>query len=546
MIQQSDSTAAATPVQAKQHTATHHQSGYRSPWDIIKTLPATATPWQQDSAIRANYKFPQVDWAHYHNPLRTPTTKPTGFGKMNLSKPLYYSHSLVQPDSIYRPEYATYRQGVAGDPVPYSIANDNLISSVLIACFVFALIAIAQSGGFIRRQFKNFFYTQREGTTEITETSGELRFQLFLLLQTCLLFSLVFFFYTGNYAGTSFTVPQYLTVGIYTGVLLLYFGVKALLYAVVNWIFFDKKKNEQWNKSMLFLSSIEGIALFPMVMLSVYFNLSLQTTIAYTAIVVILVKLLAFYKSYLIFFQKTSVFVQSFLYFCALELMPLGSLWGVLVLTDNYLKINFRQQKVSILSHTAIVFTSRHAIDFFFQLANELRLTIPEDMKYFCVTETISLYIQKYVQYRKRKVFFGNTGKIDDLIPVMMKHKQEKYLVPLSSVHNDDIKNKLDAKGLNHTECVMYRTLSNNFTPEEVKNFDCDMLIFSTPTGVNYLTQSFPNVKDGTLKLGAFGPATGKAIEKAGLPVSLMAGTKEYPSMVAALKAFLKKENGED
>ena len=248
-------------------------------------MPATATPWQQDSAIRANYKFPQVDWAHYHNPLRTPTTKPTGFGKMNMSRPLYYSHSLVQPDSIYRPEYATYRQGVAGDPVPYSIASDNLISSVLIACFVFALIAIAKSGAFIRRQFKNFFYTQREG--------------------------LVFFFYTGNYAGTSFTVPQYLTVGIYTGVLLLYFGVKALLYAVVNWIFFDKKKNEQWNKSMLFLSSIEGIALFPMVMLSVYFNLSLQTTIAYTAIVVILVKLLAFYKSYLIFFQKTSVFVQS-------------------------------------------------------------------------------------------------------------------------------------------------------------------------------------------------------------------------------------------
>ena len=118
--------------------------------------------------------------------------------------------------------------------------------------------------------------------------------------------------------------------------------------------------------------------------------------------------------------------------------------------------------------------------------------------------------------------------------------------MPLSSVHNDDIKNKLDAKGLNHTECVMYRTLSNNFTPEEVKNFDCDMLIFSTPTGVNYLTQSFPNVKEGSLKLGAFGPATGKAIEKAGLPVSLMAGTKEYPSMIAALKAFLKKENGED
>ena len=98
---------------------------------------------------------------------------------------------------------------------------------------------------------------------------------------------------------------------------------------------------------------------------------------------------------------------------------------------------DFRQQKVSILDHSAIVFTSRHAIDHFFKLAKELRVTIPEDMKYFCVTETIALYIQKYVQYRKRKVFFGTTGKIQDLIPQMVKHKTEKYLVPQSDVHTD-------------------------------------------------------------------------------------------------------------
>lgn len=97
----------------------------------------------------------------------------------------------------------------------------------------------------------------------------------------------------------------------------------------------------------------------------------------------------------------------------------------------------FRQQKINILSYTAIVFTSRHAIDNFFQLCKEMRVNIPEDMKYFCVTETIALYIQKYVQYRKRKVFFGSTGKIDDLLPTMAKHKTEKYLVPLSDVHND-------------------------------------------------------------------------------------------------------------
>src|SRR5574344_1296520 len=138
----------------------------------------------------------------------------------------------------------------------------------------------------------------------------------------------------------------------------------------------------------------------------------------------------------------------------------------------------FRQQKINLLDYTAVVFTSRHAIDNFFKLAKEMRITIPEDMKYFCVIETIALYIQKYVQYHKRKIFFGNTGKIDDLIPLMTKHKGEKFLVPLSSVHSDKIASLLDDKKLNHTECVMYRTVSNDFTDDEKKNFDYDMVVF--------------------------------------------------------------------
>lgn len=205
----------------------------------------------------------------------------------------------------------------------------------------------------------------------------------------------------------------------------------------------------------------------------------------------------------------------------------------------------FRQQKVSILSHTAVVFTSRHAIDNFFKLAQELRLTILEDMKYFCVTETISLYIQKYVQYRKRKVFFGTTGKIDDLIPQMVKHKQEKYLVPMSAAHNEDVKKLLDAKHLQHTEVVMYRTVSADFSEEEIKNFDYDMLIFSTPVGVKYLTNAFPNFQQNGLRIGCFGPATAKAVEDAHLRLDLMAPTKECPSMVSALKMYLEKENKE-
>ena len=199
----------------------------------------------------------------------------------------------------------------------------------------------------------------------------------------------------------------------------------------------------------------------------------------------------------------------------------------------------FRQQKISMLDHTAVVFTSRHAIDNYFKLAKELRITIPEDMKYFCRIETIALYIQKYVQYRKRKVFFGTNGKIDGLMPQMLKHKDEKYLVPLSSVHNNDIKNMLDSKGLKHSECVMYRTISNDFTEEEKKDFDYDMLVFFSPTGVKALKKNFPDFKQGDIKIAAFGPATAKEVEAEGMHIDLVAPSKEHPSMTSALKAYL-------
>ena len=204
----------------------------------------------------------------------------------------------------------------------------------------------------------------------------------------------------------------------------------------------------------------------------------------------------------------------------------------------------FRAQRINILDYTAIVFTSRHAIDHFFTLAKEMRIAIPEDMKYFCVTETISLYIQKYVQYRKRKVFFGTTGKIDDLLPTMVKHKQEKYLVPMSDVHNDAVANMLDAKKLNHQECVMYRTVSNDFTADEVKNFDYDMLIFFSPSGIESLTKNFPDFNQGDIAIATFGPATAKAVKDAGLRLDLEAPSDKYPSMTGALQDFLQKKQG--
>ncbi|QYR09802.1 uroporphyrinogen-III synthase [Prevotella sp. Rep29] len=202
----------------------------------------------------------------------------------------------------------------------------------------------------------------------------------------------------------------------------------------------------------------------------------------------------------------------------------------------------FRQQRINLLDYTAVVFTSRHAIDNYFTLAKELRVTIPEDMKYFCVTEQIALYIQKYIQYRKRKVFFGTTGKIADLVPTMVKHKTEKYLVPLSDVHNNSVTELLDAKKLQHKECIMYRTVSNDFTPEEKKAFDYDMMIFFSPTGIKALMKNFPKFKQGDIKIAAFGPSTAKEVTDNGLRLDLQAPTPEQPSMTGALKAFLEKK----
>ncbi|RGN51296.1 MULTISPECIES: uroporphyrinogen-III synthase [unclassified Bacteroides] len=201
----------------------------------------------------------------------------------------------------------------------------------------------------------------------------------------------------------------------------------------------------------------------------------------------------------------------------------------------------FRQQKVSILDHSAVIFTSRHAIDHFFHLCSELRVTIPETMKYFCITETVALYIQKYVQYRKRKIFFGNTGKFDDLIPAIVKHNTEKYFVPMSDVHNDEIKNLLSKHKINHTEAVMYRTVSNDFTPDE--EFDYDMLVFFSPSGISSLIKNFPDFKQKDIAIGCFGPTTAKAVRDAGLRLDLEAPTVDAPSMTAALDMFIKERN---
>ena len=220
---------------------------------------------------------------------------------------------------------------------------------------------------------------------------------------------------------------------------------------------------------------------------------------------------------------------------------------GVEVVFRPFIKIEglnsreFRQQKVSIPDFSAIILTARTAVDHFFRLCSEMRITVPDTLKYFCVTEAIAHYLQKYIVYRKRKIFFSPTGTIEDLVPLIEKHSKETYLMPVSDVHNDKAA-FLDEHKVKFTTAVMYRTVSNNFTPDEP--FDYDMLIFFTPAGIKSYITNFPDYKERNVVIGAMGVNTLATAAEAGLNVEVTI-TPDTPSMSAAIAAYLKKHNKE-
>lgn len=201
----------------------------------------------------------------------------------------------------------------------------------------------------------------------------------------------------------------------------------------------------------------------------------------------------------------------------------------------------FRQQKVNISDFTAIVFTARTAVDHFFRLCEEMRITIPMTMKYFCTSETIANYLQKYIVYRKRKIFASPTGKLADLLPAMIKHKTENFLLAVSDVNNGADQALLTANKLNVTSAAMYRTVSNDFAPDEP--FDYDMLVFFSPQGIESLLKNFPDFKQGDIRIAALGPATAKAVKDAGLRLDIEAPTPKAPSMTTAIDQFLTDNN---
>lgn len=199
----------------------------------------------------------------------------------------------------------------------------------------------------------------------------------------------------------------------------------------------------------------------------------------------------------------------------------------------------FRTQRVSILDHTAIIFNARHGIDHFFRLCEEMRITIPETMKYFCVSETVAVYLQRYIHYRKRKVFYGATGKLAELVVIMNKHLDEKYLFITSDVQNEDTLAALEKSKITLNKAVMYKTVSNDFGPEE--EFNYDMLIFFSPIGIASLLKNFPNFDQGEIQIGCFGATTAQAVRDANLRIDIEAPLPGVPSMTMAIDNFLKE-----
>lgn len=199
---------------------------------------------------------------------------------------------------------------------------------------------------------------------------------------------------------------------------------------------------------------------------------------------------------------------------------------------------DFRKQKIEIAYYTAVIFTSRNAIDHFFRICEEMKINISQDTKYFCITEAVALYLQKFILYRKRKVFYGADGTNKSLFDVINKHKEnEKFLYPCSESFDSEITNWLKTHNCEFATPVLYRIISNNIKDVMAKEFD--VICFFTPGGVRSLIENLPKFKQNGTRIGAFGPNTFKAVEEAGLSLDIKAPQPMAPSMVSALELYL-------
>ena len=199
-----------------------------------------------------------------------------------------------------------------------------------------------------------------------------------------------------------------------------------------------------------------------------------------------------------------------------------------------------RAQKIDLTQYTGIIFTSKNAVDHYFRLAEEMRFTVPDSMRYICQSEAIANYLQKHIVYRKRKISFGEKT-FADLLPLFKKFPSEKYLLPAADVLSPDVVKVLDSAPIEWTRATMYRTVCSDLTDINVKEYD--MLVFFSPQGIRSLGKNFENFKQDTTKIAVFGTTTEQAAKEAGLRVDVMAPSKETPSMTMAIEKYIRQMN---
>ncbi|MDA8895376.1 uroporphyrinogen-III synthase [Flavobacteriales bacterium] len=199
-----------------------------------------------------------------------------------------------------------------------------------------------------------------------------------------------------------------------------------------------------------------------------------------------------------------------------------------------------RQQKVSITDHTAVILTSRNAVDHYFRVCEEMRFEVPTSMKYFCMSEAIAFYLQKYITYRKRKIYFGKQRFVD-LIDTIKKHKSEKFLLPSSDLLKPVIPQLLDDNKIDYTRAILYKTVCSDLS--DLEDVFYDILVFFSPSGIKSLFQNFPEFEQKNTRIAAFGQTTVKAVAEAGLKVNIEAPSVKAPSMSMALEQYIKNTN---
>ena len=336
---QQDSIAIESALDAVVDTGYSVSTRPITPYQVLRMLPRDATPEQQDSAIQAWFQPAQIRYSNRPDTLHLPGHDiPADPRQVNI--PQYYREVFFAKE-LAVPEASPSKYGVAGDPIPYTVRGDSTMTMLLLFCLMLFTFLLGRSQRFIIRQLKNFFFLPHSDEL-VSETSGELHLQLFLMLQTCLPLAISTFSVASSYVSDTYVLDSDLQlIGLYFGMYVGYIALRMLFQSAINLVFFGGKRNLQWLQSQSFLTSAEGVLLFPAVLLHVYFGISLENIAFYYIFVLILTKLLSIYKCWVIFFRQNVLSLQIILYFCALEIVPLLSFVGGLWIVTNMLKINF-------------------------------------------------------------------------------------------------------------------------------------------------------------------------------------------------------------